>query len=77
MTYTTVEKSNGSAIMTSIKVAIKVRPLIEREKEENRQSLWTVFDEKTIKTQNKEHVLSFGKFLTVLYANWKFLCHKT
>lgn len=49
--------------MTSIQVAIKVRPLIQRENDENKQSLWTVVDEKTIRTHNKEHVLTFGECL--------------
>jgi hypothetical protein len=48
--------------MTSnnIKVAIKVRPLIAREKNDNLPSQWTV-SENSIKSINKEHEMSFGK----------------
>ena len=50
--------------MTSnnIKVSIKVRPLIQREKNDNLPSLWSLIDENTIKSNNKEYKLSFGKY---------------
>lgn len=49
--------------MTSIKVAIKVRPLIQREKDENATSQWTVLDENTIKSHTRDTKLTFGKLL--------------
>ncbi|KAL7044909.1 hypothetical protein ACKWTF_002101 [Chironomus riparius] len=47
--------------MTSnnIKVSIKIRPLIQREKNDNLPSLWSLIDENTIKSNNKEYKLSF------------------
>lgn len=47
--------------MTSIKVVIKVRPLIQREKDENLKSQWCIVDENTMKSDNKQYNLTFGK----------------
>lgn len=57
--------------MTSdnINVCIKIRPLIQREKNENLPSLWSLIDEKTIKSQNKEYKLSFGKLTKSCKSN--------
>ena len=56
-------KINVIKEMTSnnIKVCIKIRPLIQREKNDNLPSLWSVVEENTIKSNNKEYKLSFGK----------------
>jgi hypothetical protein len=57
--------------MTSnnIKVCIKIRPLIQREKNENLQPLWSLVDENTIKSHNKEYKLSFGKSIKHYQGN--------
>lgn len=48
--------------MTSnaIKVFIKIRPLIAREKNENLRSVWLT-DGNTIKSTDKQYEMSFGK----------------
>ena len=49
-------------VMDSIQVSIKIRPLIQREKDSKLTSLWSVSNGNTIKSNNKEHELSFGKY---------------
>jgi hypothetical protein len=44
----------------AIKVFIKVRPLIQREKNENASSLWAVSNN-SIKSIDKQYDLRFGK----------------
>lgn len=44
----------------NIKVCIKIRPLIEREKNENAQVVWRVQDNK-IKSLDGQHDKAFGK----------------
>lgn len=45
----------------AIKVFIKVRPLIQREKNDNASSVWQVSGN-TIKSTDKQYELIFGKF---------------
>lgn len=44
----------------AIKVFIKVRPLIAREKSENANSVWTVADN-TLKSTDKQYEMTFGE----------------
>ena len=51
--------------LKAIKVYIKIRPLIAREKNENASSVWQT-DGNTIKSIDKQHEMSFGKNFQLL-----------
>lgn len=46
----------------AIKVFIKLRPIIAREKSENARSLWQITDGGTIKSTDKQYEMRFGEF---------------
>lgn len=52
--------------MTSsdIKIFIKVRPLIARERNENLTSQW-IISENTMKSIDRQHQMTFGKFFAL------------
>lgn len=50
----------------SIKVFVKLRPLIEREKHENAASVWKLSG-KTLKSTNKEYEMTFGEWKSSNY----------
>lgn len=49
--------------MTSVKVIIRARPIIQHEKIEPQ---WRVYDEQTIKSIDEQHIFTFGKFTRIL-----------
>lgn len=48
-----------------IKVFIKIRPLIAREKNENAVAVWQVLGN-TLRSTDKQHEMSFGKYISLL-----------
>jgi hypothetical protein len=50
----------------NIKVVIKVRPLIAREKNENVSKEWQIDDVGQLQSVNRNHKFAFGEFLALL-----------